>query len=316
MDNHADNFIVNNNYMAGLVDSDFGVYIHRFFPRGKLQLRPTISFNNTNFNLIETCASYLSNADINHHVAYRKASKGKDKKEVTIKRQSKCIEFVDKVSGLCVTRKPQLKIVKEFCSSRLYNVDVLGWKQNNTPYTDHEKSLYDKIVELNLNYNYDNESRNYSLDWLAGMIDGDGSICFVIAKQKQINPVVDITTGSDTTKNNLFELFGKLNIKYNYRSTRSKAKKRLGKNKKKFHYNISIRRQADLLKLLMLLDGRLVAKQRQLELMIDYLERKKINRHNTDDIWDIVYKARFFNHNPNYNYEDISETNTRNTLKE
>jgi hypothetical protein len=46
MDNHADNFVISDNYMAGLVDSDFGVYIHRFYPRGKLQLRPTINFVN------------------------------------------------------------------------------------------------------------------------------------------------------------------------------------------------------------------------------------------------------------------------------
>ena len=53
MDNHADNFVISDNYMAGLVDSDFGVFISRHFPKGKLCLNPVISFVNTRFELIE-----------------------------------------------------------------------------------------------------------------------------------------------------------------------------------------------------------------------------------------------------------------------
>ncbi len=313
MDNHAGNFIVNNNYMAGLIDSDFGVYIHRFFPRGRLQLRPTISFNNTRFNLIEVCHDCLEKYNINHHIAYRKATVGKDKKEITVKRLSKCIDFADKFMGYCITRRPQLKIIKEFCEERLYHVNELGWKQNNTPYTDYQKELYDKMVELNLNYNYDAGYRNHTISWLAGMVDGDGSICFVVDKNRRIIPTLDITTGSDTTKNNLFELFDKLDIKYNDRTTESKAKKRLGKNKKKFHYNIFIKSYEPLERILHSLDGKLVAKQRQLELMLKYFEIKKTNRFNTKEIWDIVQQVKFLNHN--FNCEDTSETNTRNAEK-
>lgn len=312
MDNHADNFIISGNYMAGLVDSDFGVYIHRFYPRGKLQLRPTINFVNTNFNLIELCHDYLKQNDINHHIANRIATIGKDKKEITIKRQTKCIEFIDKLMGYCVVRKPQLEVVKRFCEDRLRYVNEFGWKQNNTPYTEYQKKLYDDIVELNLNYNYDNGSRNYTPSWLGGMIDGDGSICFVVSDRNSIIPCIDITTGSDTCLNNVCELYNKLDIKYNIRVNKSKAKKRLGKNKKKFNYNIYVKSYDDLLKLIKFLNGKLYAKQKQLLILYDYLKLRIIcNKHYTYDQLDLVAQSRLLNHNPNY--KDISETNTQDT---
>lgn len=313
MDNHAGNLIVSDNYMAGLVDSDFGVYINRFYPRGKLQLRPEIMFVNTNFKLIETCHGYLQNSGINHHIKFRKATVGKSKKELTIKRQSKCIEFVDKVVGYSVVRRPQLEIVKKFCEDRLRYVNDFGWKQNNTPYTDYQKKLYDDILELNLNYNYDSGHRNYTLSWLAGCVDGDGSICFVVDKNRRIIPTIDITTGSDTAKNNIFELYDKLNIEYDTRITKSKAKKRLGKRKKKFSYNIYIKNHGYIEEILNLLNGKLVAKQKQLELMLQYLTIKKTNRSNTSEIWSIVDKVAYLNHNPNTNYLDTPETNTQDT---
>ena len=65
------------------------------------------------------------------------------------------------------------------------------------------------------------------------MIDGDGSICFSITSRNVIKATIDITTGSDTCLHNIEELYGKLCIEYSVRKTKSKAKKRLGRNKKK-----------------------------------------------------------------------------------
>lgn len=309
MDNHADNFIISDNYMAGLVDSDFGVYIHRFYPRGKLQLRPEIMFVNTNFKLIEICHEYLQSDEINHHIGFRKATVGKDKKELTIRRQSKCIDFVDKVVGHCVVRNVQLEIIRKFCDDRLRYVYELGWKQNNTPYTEYQKKLYDEIVELNLNYNYDNGSRNYTSSWLGGMIDGDGSICFVVSGRNSVIPCIDITTGSDTCLNNVCELYSRLGIKYDTRITKSKAKKRLGKNKKKFNYNIYVKSSPDLLKLIQFLNGKLYAKQRQLSILYNYLKLRSkdvCGKHYTYEQLDLVAQSRLLNKYTNY--RDISET--------
>ena len=300
MDNHADNFIINDNYMAGLVDSDFGVYIHRFYPRGKLQLRPTISFNNTNFDLIELCHTYLKNNSINHHIANRYATKGKDKKELTINRQSKCIEFVDKLANYTVVRRPQLEVIRMFCEDRLHYVNEYGWKQNNTPYTDYQKELYEKIYNLNLNYNYDNGYRNYTASWLGGMIDGDGSICFVVTGRNSIVPNIDITTGSDTCRNNIIELFNMSGVEYNVRTSKSKAKKRLGKNKKKFHYNIYVNSVSGLKSLINIVDGHLNIKQRQLNFIKQYLHsRFACGKHYTYSQLDIVGESIKLNRNSN-----------------
>ena len=322
MDNHADNFIVNENYIAGLVDSDFGIFISRYLPRGKVQYKPIISFVNTNFDLIELVHSYLAKNGVNHHIAYRTATVGRDKKEITISKFDKCIKFIDKIIGYSVVRKPQLAIMKNFCEDRYKYVSELGWKQNNTPYTDFQTKLYEELVLLNMNYNYDNGSRNYTASWLGGMIDGDGSICFVVTKNKKpvyksptgetkeyyhdrIIPMIDITTGSDTNLNNLKELYDNLGIKYDIRISKSKATKRLGRNKKKFHYNIYVKSYDDVEKLLLYLDGKLYTKQQQLTLMLKYLQMKKENRFNTEEIFDIVNEVGRLNH---INYRDISET--------
>ena len=329
MDNHADNFVISDNYMAGLVDSDFGVFISRHFPKGKLCLNPVISFVNTRFELIEVCHAYLLGNNINHHIGYLKKTIRKAQKTLTISRLSKCIEFADKLMGYCVVRKPQLEIIKSFCEDRSEYVKDYGWKPSRTPYTKYQQQLYEKIVELNLNYNYDNGARNYTWSWLAGMIDGDGSICFVVNKNRKsekllvngitktyfhdkILPTIDITTGSDTNLNNIKEIFDNNDIKYSVRISKSKAKKRLGKNKKKSHYNISVRGHGSIERVLNKLDGKLIGKQTQLKYMLEYLATKKTNRHNTKEAFDIVEKVKFLNHNPNY--KDISETNTLDVL--
>lgn len=328
MDDHADNFVISDNYMAGLVDSDFGVFISRHFPKGKLCLNPVICLVNTKFELIEVCHAYLLSNNINHHIGYIKKTIRKEQKTLTIFRLSKCIEFADKLMRYCVVRRPQLEIIKKFCEDRSEYVKNYGWKPKNTPYTEHQQQLYDKMVELNMNYNYDSGARNYTWSWLAGMIDGDGSICFVVNKNRKsvkslvdgttkkyfhdkIIPSVGVTTGSDTNLNNIKEMLDNSGIKYNIRVSKSKAKKRLGKNKKKFHYDISIRGYGSIEKLLIKLNGKLIGKQTQLEYMLKYLMIKKINRFNTKEVFDLVEKVKFLNHNPNY--RDISETNMLDT---
>lgn len=307
MDNHADNLIVNDNYIAGLVDSDFGVYINRFYPRNRMQLKPMINFVNTRFNLIEIVSNYLYSNDINHHIGFNKATVGKDKKELLISRQEKCLKFIDIIANKCVIRRKQLEIMGEFCESRLYNIKELGWKQNNTPYTDRQIELYDTLFKLNLDYNIDFGYRNCTTSWLSGFLDGDGSICFIVSKNRII-PTVDFTTGSDNGLNNIIDVLGSNCIKYNIRTSTSKSSKLLGKHKKKNYYNIYIRDCSSLYTLLLMLNTKSIAKQKQIELMLRYLDIKKINSYNTSDIWDIVSEVK----NLNNNYQNISETNTQN----
>lgn len=313
MDNHADNLIVNKNYIAGLIDSDFGVNIKRFYPRGKLQLRPDITFSNTRYNLIEVVSEFLSNYGLNHYVGLNKATIGRDKKYISINRFIKCVEFIELLHSYSIVRRPQMDVLYEFCSDRLKYIIEYGWKQNNTPYTDHQKLLFDRMVYLNLDYNRDEGYRNYTPSWLGGFMDGDGSIGFIITKSKskkvlvhsntktyinkRIIPFVSFCTGSDLAKNNITEMFDNNNIKYYVGVKKSKAKKRLGKNRKKFYYDVDVRTFTDLHKIIDILDGHLIAKQPQLNLLKEYLERKKLNRYYTKEDFDIVEAVKNLNTN-------------------
>jgi hypothetical protein len=285
---------MNDNYFAGLIDSDFGITITRFYPRGNLQLRPQICFVNTNFVLIEACSNHLLENNINHHVRSQKATKGRDRKVIEIKRLSKCSDFSKLWTEQCVVRKPQLKVLRKFCESRLSYVRQFGWKQNNTPYTDYQKSLYDDIIKLNLNYNYDAGYRNKAIPWLAGIIDGDGSICFVISKDRII-PTVSITTGSDMALVNIKDIYDSLEVHYNVQKIKSKASKKLGRNKTIMYYNINVRDQKSIHVLCSSLEDYLLGKNKQCSLMLEYLKVRSQNQFYTDTCWSIAEEVKALN---------------------
>jgi len=73
--------------------------------------------------------------------------------------------------------------------------------------------------------------------------------------------------------------------------------KKLKKDTFKFHYNIIVKEFEPLLFLLNKLDGKLVAKQKQLVTMKTYLHLKKENRHYTEATYDIVDQLKQLNTN-------------------
>jgi len=299
---------INNNYFAGLIDSDFGVYLTKNTYKGKLSIRPRICFVNTRFELIEVSSSFLKSNNINHHVGLEKATIGRDHKRIQIIRLDKCIDFVDKWSHFSIVRRPQLELLKEFCIGRVKYVNEEGWKFNNTPYTEEQKDLFDEIQQLNLNYNRDDGYRNKTFSWLAGMIDGDGSIYFsdthrntkykdTIYTYRKITPYLKITTESHTALNNIKEIYDSLNIRYYIEEVRGKLSKKIKNKVFKYHYNIVVKEFDPLLIILNKLNGKLIAKQKQLELMIEYINSKNKNIHYTDDVYNIVSKLKQLNNN-------------------
>lgn len=299
---------INDNYFSGLIDSDFGVYLTKNTYKGKLSIRPRICFVNTRFELIEVCSSFLKFNNINHHVGTETATVGRDHKRIQIIRLDKCVDFVDKWSHFSIVRRPQLELLREFCVGRIKYVNEEGWKFNNTPYTEEQKNLFDKIQQLNLNYNRDDGYRNKTFSWLAGMIDGDGSIYFsdthrdtkykdTIYKYRKIIPWLKVTTESHTALNNIKDIYDSFNIRYYVEEIRGKLSKKVKKKTFKYHYSIVVKEFEPLLFLLSKLDGKLVAKQKQLELMIEYITIKNINRHYTDEVYSIVEKVKQLNNN-------------------
>lgn len=313
MDNQQDTLIINNNYFAGLIDSDFGVYITNNTYKGKLQLQPRIRFVNTRFNLVEMCSKKLFSRDINHHIGTYDSTVNKPHKRLTIHRLVKCVEFVDLWKSFSIVRRPQLELLRDFCVDRMIYVERYGWKNKNTPYTIKQKDIYKSIYNLNLNYNCDNGNRNYTYSWLAGFIDGDGSIFFTVTGRKckykkkdgsikeytyvKVFPVIKVTTESDTARNNIKEMYNKLGLRYYEEIIKSKASKKLGKNKKKYYYTIIVKEFKDLLILIDKLDGKLIAKQKQLEIMREYIKIKMKYNRNTDYLFSLVDKVKELNNN-------------------
>lgn len=298
--------LINDNYFAGLIDSDFGVFLAMSTCNGKLNINPIINFVNTRFELIEACSQKLSSRNINHHVGLDKATVGRDHKRIKILRLGKCIDFADIWAPFCIVRRRQLELLRQFCLGRVKYVSEHGWKYNNTPYTDDQKSLVHDIKKLNADYNRDDGFRNYTFSWLAGIIDGDGSIYFSdtnrntkykdkIYKYRKITPCLKITTESHTALNNIKELYDNLNVKYYIDRSRGKLTKAIKKNSYKYHYSVVVRNFDSLYLLLNKLQDNLVAKKEQAKLMLNYIDVKRSDRHYTDVVYDIVSKVKLLN---------------------
>jgi len=95
--------------------------------------------------------------------------------------------------------------------------------------------------------------------------------------------------------NNVIEIYKKYNVKYYIEETESKASRKLGKNKHKFYYSIVVKKFDHLLVLLNKLDEKLIGKQRQLELMVKYIQKKKADKHYTDEVYSIVAEVKKLN---------------------
>jgi hypothetical protein len=312
MDNQQETLIINDNYIAGLLDSDFGVYICKNTYKGKIQYTPRIKFINTRFKLVEVCSNKLLEYGINHYVSISKATKGKDAKYLIIQRLTKCVDFVNRFKNLSVGRSKQLELIGSFCESRLRGISE-GNSNKFSKYSTFEDNIFKELTKLNYNYNVDFSNRNLTYSWLAGMIDGDGSIFITKTKRsskyKKTNgefstysyikylPVLKITTESTAVYNNVITMYTNLNINYYVEKAKSKVSKKLGRNLHKILYNITITNFNDLEVILNKLFGKLVGKQKQLELMQEFILEKRINKHNTEKIAYIVSNIKDLNIN-------------------
>ena len=312
MDNQQETLIINDNYIAGLIDSDFGVYISKNTYKGKTQYTPKIKFVNTRFELVDICSSSLLQYGINHYVSVSKATKGKDAKYLVIQRLTKCVDFVDRFKALSVGRNKQLDLIKSFCESRLSGI-ANGNTNKFSKYSEFEENICNELRTLNYNYNVDFGNRNTTYSWLAGMIDGDGSIFITKTKRKsnyikssgdittysyvKYLPVLKITTESTAVYKNVINIYSNLDINYFVEKTKSKVSKRLGRNLNKILYSITITSFDNLLLILKKLSGKLVGKQKQLELMQQFILEKKINKHNTEKIEYIASSIKNLNIN-------------------
>lgn len=302
---------INENYIAGLIDSDFGVYITKNTYKGKLQFSPIVRLKNTRFSIVDACSDFLLSVGINHHVKIFEPTINKPYKQLQIQRLTKCLMFADMFKGLCVGRRKQLELIKDFCESRLRVLNTNSFANRNTPYSDEQREIFGRLYLLNLDYGKLNGYRNITPSWLAGMIDGDGSIFMVLThresrytnkegketvyKYPKIFPYVKVTTESYDVRDNVVDIYKKLGVRYYVETVRGKASRKLGKNKKKYYYSIVVKEFDSVLSVLNYIDKHLIGKQKQLELMRYYINLKKRDRSNTQECFEIVEKMKELN---------------------
>lgn len=251
MDNHAGNF--NNSdlkWLGGMVDSDGCVSISMNKRKNnKIVYTPSITITNSNKYIVETVHDLLNYYSINHHIKANGSCKN-----IVISRPNIIVSFCEMMKDTILVKTSELVLINKFCLNRIDNVRSAGcnWK---ACYTDLEKDIASELRFLNLNHYKEcveygisenfisNRILNlFSLNWLAGFIDGDG--CFTINKMKRLSggyqyqPMAHIVTGSPLAKNLISIYLDRYNVNYYLKKTLSGVKHKNNCKSKKFEFYI------------------------------------------------------------------------------
>ena len=251
MDNHAGNF--NNcdlKWLGGILDSDGCVSISiNKRKNNKVVYTPSITITNSNKYIIEAVHEILNFYSINHHIKPNGLCKN-----IVISRPNIIVNFCEVMKDNILVKTSELMLINKFCLYRIDNVKTAGcnWKAG---YTDLEINIVSELRFLNLNHykecieygiseNFiDHRILNlFSLDWLAGFIDGDG--CFTINKIKRVSggyqyqPMTHIVTGSPLAKNLIVIYLDRYNINYYLKKSLPGVKHKNNCKNKKFEFYI------------------------------------------------------------------------------
>jgi len=290
MGNHAGNFdIAHLKWLGGLIDADgsIGISINTR-KNNKIVYTPCIVITNSNAIMIERAHNILDQYKINHHIKPNGSCKN-----LTISRPNIIDLFCRLMNGLILVKNNELRLIHQFCLKRIININESGcnWKAN---YNKDEIDIVYELRSLNMRHYgkceeygiVDNEVsvdllNCFSLEWLAGFIDGDG--CFSISKIKrpsgkyQYQPLTSIVTGSLIAKNIISIYLDRYNINYYLNKSVSGPNHKPNCIKKKFEY--VIRSQKDCIKIYNLLSNKVVGKKHRLKLLFNFCS-SRLNRKN------------------------------------
>jgi hypothetical protein len=291
MDNHAGNFNTKElKWLGGLIDSDGCVSISSSLRKNnKVVYTPNITVTNNNLNIVDKCIDVLSNHNINHHVKPNGLCKN-----ITISRPTIISNFCRLMEDYILTKRQEFKLISHYCKCRIKNVETHGcnWKAR---YTEEEIKLVEELKYLNINhykecleYGISETIPNlkvlelFSLEWLAGFIDGDG--CVTINKIKRANgsyqyqPMVHIVTGSPLSKSIISTYLDRYNINYYLKKQLPGVKHKPNCKNKKFEFYI--RSMRDCINILHLVSDNLYGKKNRALKLSDfcYSRLSRINK--------------------------------------
>lgn len=230
MDNHAgNNDLFNINYIAGIVDSVCDVRLNKYHLGGKFMIKPQIKFTSDKDYIIEILHVWLNDNNINHFIQNNKTTVVDNRKMLSINRYSKCIDFVNLVCGMCILKRDQLELLKDFCVYRINHVDNTGWTFMSTSFDKYEIDAYNTFIRFNIYSKHDSNYRNLTLSWLKGFIAG-----------KHVTTNNMLVTDSISVKENILDLCNRYKYKCVVQEYSAKEANKFGKNIKRNRFNIYI----------------------------------------------------------------------------
>lgn len=289
MDNHAGNFNSNNlKWLGGIIDSDGCVSISMNKRKNnKIVYTPSITITNGNKCIVEVVHELLNHYNINHHIKPNGLCKN-----IVISRPNIIVNFCGLMKNNILVKVNELALINTFCLSRIDNVKTAGcnWK---ACYTESEIDIavqlkflnsnhYKECIEYGISENFlsHNILNMFSLNWLAGFIDGDG--CFTINKMKRVSggyqyqPMTHIVTGSPLAKNLISIYLDRYNVNYYLKKSLPGVKHKNNCKSKKFEFYI--RSLKDCITISNLVKGKLYGKKEVCLKLIDFCNSRLDNK--------------------------------------
>lgn len=272
-------------WFAGFFDAEGCARIKRCVRKGgNITYTPGIIINNTDLKTIDFCDMFLRNNNINTYVRISKPTTNrKPIKYIEVSRITKVIDFCSLLLPYSINKHDELLLLKQFCESRQERFISNGVKNKQLSYNEFEVSLYDKIKLYKahkkgkscLSYvpMFVNTSNNITNSWLAGYIDGDGSLNV----NKRGSASFDVATSNPTTSNLLSEFFVSNNISYYYYS-RLPGKNHLQCCKLRIH-KYFVHDTGDINKIIRMVRKYLVSKFDISKVMYEYCDLRNKNKH-------------------------------------
>ena len=277
-------------WLAGLLDAEgcFGVYQ---YSNGTRCLR--IAIGMTHLKTMQKVSKIL-----NTKIELRKPS-GRAKSQsynCRIQGARKVSRWSNILAPLLFTKQEQCILLGEMASIIMKHVTNPGYF-----YTPEDRIILDsnkaRVVVLNAK-GIEKSSRqliphNFSLEWLAGVLDGDGSIFTSKCKRAHTNkfyyrPVVKIGMNDKSTINYLSNWFG-VDTKVNNKKTKKKAT------------NYSLRLlSTKILDFMPEISKHLITKQEQGKLIVEYANLKRQGGVDTDRLAEIKERIYGLNHSWKY----------------
>ena len=297
MDNHAGNFNIKDlKWLGGMIDSDGCIGISSSKRKhGNVVYTPSIIITNSSTIILDKCHEVLLNNNINHHIKPNQSCKN-----IVVSRPTVIVKFFDLMKYNILTKMSEFKLINKYCLCRIHNVKQYGcnWKAK---YTEEELTIVEQLKQLNkkhygecIEYGISETHPNieavslFSLDWLAGFIDGDG--CLTINKVRRPNgnfqyqPLVSIVTGSPLSKTIISTYLDRYNVDYYLRKKLPGVKHKSNCICKTFEF--SIRNIASCIKLLNITVNKMNGKKNRGLKLKEFCESRLINKNKPYSIYE------------------------------